>query len=52
MTDLKTNVLYYGDNLDILSHHIPPYSSLLAGQASGRMAEWMQRLRGDTRETT
>src|SRR3990170_529048 len=23
MSDLKTNVLYYGDNLDILRHHIP-----------------------------
>ncbi len=23
MPDLKTNVLYYGDNLDILRHHIP-----------------------------
>ena len=26
MTDLKTNVLYYGDNLDILRHHIPDES--------------------------
>ena len=23
MADLKTNVLYYGDNLDILREHIP-----------------------------
>src|SRR3972149_2121997 len=23
MSDLRTNVLYYGDNLDILRHHIP-----------------------------
>ena len=26
MADLKTNVLYYGDNLDILRHHIPEES--------------------------
>jgi len=26
MSDLKTNVLYYGDNLDILRHHIPDES--------------------------
>jgi len=26
MTDLKTNVLYYGDNLDILRNHIPDES--------------------------
>jgi site-specific DNA-methyltransferase (adenine-specific) len=26
MPDLKTNVLYYGDNLDILRHHIPDES--------------------------
>lgn len=26
MADLKTNVLYYGDNLDILRHHIPDES--------------------------
>ena len=24
--DLKTNVLYFGDNLDILRHHIPDES--------------------------
>jgi site-specific DNA-methyltransferase (adenine-specific) len=26
MSELKTNVLYYGDNLDILRHHIPDES--------------------------
>jgi len=26
MTELKTNVLYYGDNLEILRHHIPDES--------------------------
>lgn len=26
MPDLNTNVLYYGDNLDILRHHIPAES--------------------------
>ena len=26
MVKLKTNVLYYGDNLDILRHHIPEES--------------------------
>jgi site-specific DNA-methyltransferase (adenine-specific) len=26
MTPMKTNVLYYGDNLDILRHHIPDES--------------------------
>ena len=26
MSELKTNVLYYGDNLKILREHIPPES--------------------------
>ena len=36
MTDLATNVLYYGDNLDILRRYLPDASVDQIGRASCR----------------